>query len=129
MATPYSRISCTIIAMRCALLVYNPKAGKIPPELLTSGVVHTLQDFGSEVAIEASRSGEHITRLARQAAQAGLDALFIVGGDGSVGKAASGLMGSRTALGVLPGGTANVWALEIGLHRSRCECWRPNEQR
>jgi diacylglycerol kinase family enzyme len=42
-------------------------------------------------------------------------AVFVIGGDGTVGQAAAGLIGSRTALGVLPAGTANVWALETGM--------------
>jgi diacylglycerol kinase family enzyme len=39
----------------------------------------------------------------------------VIGGDGTVGQAASGLIGSQTALGVLPAGSANVWALELGM--------------
>jgi YegS/Rv2252/BmrU family lipid kinase len=44
-----------------------------------------------------------------------LDAVFAVGGDGTVGQVAAGLAGSETALGVLPAGTMNVFGVEIGL--------------
>ncbi len=62
-----------------------------------------------------AESGEHITQLARQAADEQMDALFVAGGDGSINQAIIGLVGSETALGVLPAGTANVWAQELGL--------------
>lgn len=72
-------------------------------------------EYGWQIYVEQTRGGEHTTELAQRAAAENLDALFIAGGDGSVGKAAAGLVGSKTALGVLPAGTANVWAQEFGL--------------
>ncbi|OGO60365.1 MAG: hypothetical protein A2032_02805 [Chloroflexi bacterium RBG_19FT_COMBO_49_13] len=49
------------------------------------------------------------------AANAGKEALFVVGGDGTINLAVRGLAGTSTALAVLPGGTANVLAQELGL--------------
>src|SRR5512134_2597039 len=101
--------------MRKALLIYNPVAGRYPSRLLTERAATVFQKMDWQVEIETTHEGGDITRLARQAAEAGLDALFIVGGDGSVNRALPGLLGSHTALGVLPAGTANVWAQELGL--------------
>jgi len=67
------------------------------------------------VDIIQTKGGNHITRLAKRAAVMGVDALFMAGGDGSLHKAAAGLLGSQTTLAVLPSGTANVWAQELGL--------------
>jgi YegS/Rv2252/BmrU family lipid kinase len=53
--------------------------------------------------------------MARRAAARGVDAVFVAGGDGSLHQAAAGLLESNTALCVLPAGTANVFALELGL--------------
>ncbi|NOH04598.1 MAG: hypothetical protein HND47_22835 [Chloroflexi bacterium] len=47
-------------------------------------------------------------------AQEKYDAVFAIGGDGTVGQVASGLVNTETALGVLPAGTTNVWAVEQG---------------
>ena len=68
-----------------------------------------------KVDIVATQSGDHAIRLGKQAAADGYEAAFAVGGDGTVGQVASGLLGSETALGVLPAGTSNVWAQELGL--------------
>ena len=54
-------------------------------------------------------------RLARTAVEEKLDAFIVCGGDGTLNEAANGLLGSETALGVLPMGTGNVWAKEMGM--------------
>jgi diacylglycerol kinase family enzyme len=61
-----------------------------------------------------SRRG-HATRLAQGAAAEGMDAVVVLGGDGTLNEAANGLAGSSTALGVLPGGSTNVFARTIGM--------------
>jgi diacylglycerol kinase (ATP) len=59
-------------------------------------------------------SGTHAIQTAHQAAQEKYDAVFAIGGDGTVGQVASGLVNTETALAVLPAGTTNVWAIEQG---------------
>lgn len=101
--------------MYTGLLVYNPSAGRFPSGLLAERAANVLRRYGWEIHLQQTESGEHVTRLARQAAEQGIDGLFVVGGDGTVNLAVRGLVGSSTALGVLPGGTANVFAQELGL--------------
>ena len=55
------------------------------------------------------------TRIAREAVAAGADLVLVLGGDGTVNEAVNGMIHSRAALGILPGGTANVLAMELGL--------------
>ncbi|UCD41502.1 MAG: diacylglycerol kinase family lipid kinase [Chloroflexota bacterium] len=97
------------------LLVYNPVAGRYPSRMLTERAAEVLKRYGWEVEIETTSGGEHIHSLAIQAVEEEKDALIVVGGDGSLNKALPGLVGTETALGVLPAGTANVWAQQIGL--------------
>lgn len=63
---------------------------------------------------ETTRRG-HASRLARQAVTDGLDGVVVLGGDGTLNEAANGLAGSNVKLGVLPGGSTNVFARNIGM--------------
>ena len=68
-----------------------------------------------EVTLAETVRRDHATRLARSAASDGMDAVVVLGGDGTLNEAANGLAGSDTALAALPGGSTNVFARIIGL--------------
>lgn len=53
--------------------------------------------------------------LARQAVQEGADLIIVLGGDGTVNEVLQGVVHTGVPLGVLPGGTANCLAMELGL--------------
>lgn len=55
--------------------------------------------------------------LARRAIQTGADLIIVAGGDGTINEAMNGMVHSSVPLAVLPGGTANVLAMELGLGR------------
>ena len=101
--------------MRTAQIIYNPAAGRFPVAMAIPSAEHALRDAGWEVSSASTRSGEDGTYLAKKAAEKGIDAVFAVGGDGTIGQVASGLIGTKTALGILPAGTANVWGKELGM--------------
>jgi YegS/Rv2252/BmrU family lipid kinase len=101
--------------MRHGLILYNPAAGRIRVDRFVGITIRSLASAGWRIEAAATLSGTHTLHAARQAAQDGYDAVFAIGGDGTVGQVAGGLMDSETALAVLPAGTANVWALEQGL--------------
>jgi YegS/Rv2252/BmrU family lipid kinase len=101
--------------MRSAVVIYNPAAGRFPVEPFIKSVTDELEAAGWQVDAAATRSGPHTIELAKQAAAEKKDAVFAVGGDGTIGNVVNGLIGSETALGVLPAGTANVWSIELGL--------------
>jgi diacylglycerol kinase family enzyme len=64
--------------------------------------------------VETNRRG-HATRFAHDAARRGLDVVIGFGGDGTLNEVATGIAGTDTALGVLPGGSTNVFARTIGM--------------
>src|SRR6266545_4775984 len=101
--------------MRSAVIIYNPTAGRFSVKPFIKSAVNELESAGWQMETAETQSGEHTIELARQAAAEKKDAAFAVGGDGTIGNVVNGLVGSETALGVLPAGTANVWSLELGL--------------
>ncbi len=63
--------------------------------------------------------------LARNAVHEGFEKIVAAGGDGTINEVANGLAGSDAALGLLPLGTMNVFATELGLPTQDLEgCWR-----
>lgn len=100
--------------MRKGLLLYNPAAGRFPVRRFVRGIIKPLKEAGWSVDIAETLSGTHAIQTAHQAAKEKYDAVFAIGGDGTVGQVASGLINTETALAVLPAGTVNVWAVEQG---------------
>lgn len=101
--------------MRKAILLYNPAAGRFPVRPFVQSADRVLSGAGWDIEVIETRSGQHTIQIAHQAATDNYEAVFAVGGDGTIGQVASGLVGFETALGVLPAGTSNVWARELSL--------------
>ncbi len=67
--------------------------------------------------IEHTEHAGHATELAREAAADGWQIVVAVGGDGSVNEVAAGLIGTDSALGIIPAGSGNGLAMHLGLGR------------
>jgi YegS/Rv2252/BmrU family lipid kinase len=65
--------------------------------------------------LAATRRAGHAAELSRYAAELGYRAVCVVGGDGTIAEAASGLSGSRIPLAIIPRGTANQLAQNLGI--------------
>jgi len=63
----------------------------------------------------ATTSAGHASELAREAVDDGADLVLALGGDGTINEVINGVAGTAAHLGILPAGTANVLAMEIGL--------------
>jgi diacylglycerol kinase (ATP) len=103
---------------RQPVLIYNPYAGRIrrDRERILQATTAALTSAGCAAPrILPTDAAGHATSLAREAAASGADLALVLGGDGTINEAANGLANSDVPLGVLPGGTANVLAHELGL--------------
>ena len=98
--------------MKLVLLV-NSQASSVTPR--SRVVIGKALSADHDVSLaETSRRG-HATRLAQGAAASGVDAVVVLGGDGTLNEAANGLAGTGCALAALPGGSTNVFARTVGL--------------
>jgi diacylglycerol kinase family enzyme len=96
-------------------VLHNPSAGRLNNEPRIERVAEALARQGIMIQLEHPPTMDGLQQAARAAVADGAQAVLVAGGDGSLGAVAAELAGSETALGVLPIGTANVWAKEIGL--------------
>jgi YegS/Rv2252/BmrU family lipid kinase len=104
--------------MRCkrAYLVINPRAGQDMTKLTDVIAVFSAAGWKTDNALV--EYGGHATKLAAKAAAQGYDLIIAHGGDGTLNEVVNGVMqtkGHSSVVGILPGGTANQWAHEIGM--------------
>jgi YegS/Rv2252/BmrU family lipid kinase len=97
------------------MLIFNPAAGARDVRRELEQVMAYWEGQGWQVIFRETWGPGDATTFAREAVASGCQAVFVAGGDGTLGEAADGLAGSDVALGVLPAGVGNVWALEVGI--------------
>ena len=95
------------------LLVVNSFASSVTAR--NTVIVHRALSRHHDVQIVETNRRGHATRFAQDAAHREVDLVISFGGDGTLNEVASGVAGSQTSLGVLPGGSTNVFARTIGL--------------
>jgi diacylglycerol kinase family enzyme len=94
------------------MLIGNPSASSVTPRARV--VIAKALAADHDVSVVATSRRGHATRLAQGAVADGIEVVGALGGDGTLNEVANGLAGSDTALGVLPGGSTNVFARTIG---------------
>jgi diacylglycerol kinase (ATP) len=102
---------------RQPVLIYNPAAGALrrnPGRILQRTIAALALGDIAPRPLPTSAPG-HADSLAREAVRQGADLVLVLGGDGTINEVVQGLIDSNVPLGVLPGGTANVLAMELGL--------------
>ncbi len=105
--------------MRRAVLITNPAARRALTQRALRDAVASLHALDWQITIEEARSAGDTTARATHHTLNGVDAVLGCGGDGTLLAVANGVRAagadSLTAVGVLPAGTANVWAAEAGV--------------
>ena len=96
------------------LLIFNPAAGARRRRRFER-VVGALAEAGMRFSVADTTAAGDAERLAREAAASGTGIVVAAGGDGTIAEVANGIAGTATALGVIPTGTANVFAHDLGL--------------
>lgn len=94
-------------------VIINPASGVDEPVLSVLNRVFQPAKVDWDVFI-TKKAGD-AREFAQRAVAAGVDAVGVYGGDGTVMEAASGLLGSDVPLAIFPGGTANVTSIELGI--------------
>ncbi|HEY0510397.1 MAG TPA: diacylglycerol kinase family protein [Thermoanaerobaculia bacterium] len=102
--------------MRRAALIYNPRSGRQRHARVLDDLLAALRGGGFDVEPVPTAFPGQATALARELRRDS-EVVFAFGGDGTAREVAAGLLGGEAALGVLPGGTANLLALALGLPR------------
>jgi diacylglycerol kinase (ATP) len=97
------------------LVILNPAAGQTNPERVRRQIGGAFAVRGAAFdLVETSAAGD-AERLAREAARLGYRAVAAAGGDGTLAEVITGLAGSEVPLGIIPQGTANLVASNLGI--------------
>ena len=99
------------------MLIYNPRAGKFGrnADSLIARAVRILESRGHRVTVAPTTGPRTAGAIARQHIDHGATLILAAGGDGTINEVAEGMLHTEVPLGILPGGTANVLAMEMKL--------------
>lgn len=94
-------------------IVINPASGRPKPILHVVNRIFNSAQIDWDISLTKARGDAE--RFARDAAAGGADIVAAYGGDGTVMEVAQGLLGSTVPLAILPGGSANLMSVELGI--------------
>ena len=91
-------------------VIVNPVSGRGSARRVLAQLCQLLGEAGFRVQVDPTQGRGDAARIARQAEEAGCQTIVVVGGDGTINEAASGLAGDELPLLVVPAGTENILA-------------------
>ncbi|MGB8012667.1 MAG: diacylglycerol kinase family protein [Terriglobales bacterium] len=101
--------------MRKATILFNPNSGRPKRDRELNHAIGVIQSAGVRTELTICRSSQEATDNAHCAVAAGSDTVFACGGDGTIHDVIQGLAGTPVALAILPFGTANALAHDLGI--------------
>ncbi len=101
--------------MQKATILFNPNSGPRRRDAELDRAIGIIQSAGVRTELTICRSSQEATIHARFAIAAGSDTVFACGGDGTIHDVIQGLAGTPVALAILPFGTANALAHDLGV--------------
>lgn len=96
-------------------VILNPAAGGCSAEEVQRVLERHFSCADGSCRVHRTTGAENLEELAREAAREGCEVVIAAGGDGTVSAVAGGLVGTKVPLGILPLGTGNVLARELGI--------------
>lgn len=98
-------------------VILNPAAGHVRARQLRERVRAAFAGHHHGIELVETRGPGHATELAREAAALGYRVVCAVGGDGTLAETATALAGTGTPMAIVPRGTANQLAANLGIPR------------
>lgn len=95
--------------------VYNPTSGGGHFRKDIPLIVESLRALGFAVEERPTEAAGHAVELARAAVDEGFEMVCAIGGDGTVNEVVNGIAGTGIPLAIIPTGTVNVLAMELGV--------------
>lgn len=105
----------TVPAENRTLVIYNPFARSER----SKGLREKIEALDARAVVRPTGAPGHAADLAREAVEEGFGTVVAAGGDGTINEVVNGLAGSNVRLGLLPLGTMNVFASELGIPGNR----------
>jgi diacylglycerol kinase (ATP) len=100
-----------------ALLIYNPTSGGRRRRRFQEieEAARILKEAGITTELAPTSEAGHAQEIARLAVEARREMVIACGGDGTINEIINGLAGSQVPMALLPAGTANILAKELGI--------------
>jgi len=100
-------------------LIINPVSGQgvVPVKVIRS----KFEVLGDRLSVHETKPDISAREIAEEAVSGGADLVVAFGGDGTMLQVAEGLINTGVPLGVIPGGTANVFASELGIPNDKMD--------